>query len=148
MVDTVTRIDAVGRSVTSATGGAFGYDCLIYAVGSGSADPRVPGAAEFAYPIAALEEAQRLRTIIDAAPATAAVTVVAVASTGIETAAEQAEQGRRVTLVCGGALGPYLHPRVRRSVAKRLAKLRVTVLDGTDTSQEGWVFSRNVELVV
>ncbi|MFH8771110.1 NAD(P)/FAD-dependent oxidoreductase [Streptomyces sp. NPDC017958] len=133
VVDTVTRIDAPGRSVTSSTGGAFGYDYLIYAAGSGSADPRVPGAAEFAYPIAVLEEAQRLRTVIDSAPATAAVTVVGAGSTGIETAAELAEQGRRVTLVCGGALGPYLHPRVRRSVAKRLAKLGVTVLDGPDT---------------
>jgi NADH dehydrogenase FAD-containing subunit len=39
MVDTVTRIDAAERSVTLATGGTAGYDYLIYAVGSGSADP-------------------------------------------------------------------------------------------------------------
>ncbi|CAM5723082.1 hypothetical protein SCANM63S_09019 [Streptomyces canarius] len=37
-----------------------------------------------------------------------------------------------MTLVCGGVLGPYLHPRVRRSVAKRLSKLGVTVLEGPD----------------
>ncbi len=130
VVDTVTRIDAAERSVTLATGGTVGYDYLIYAVGSGSADPRVPGAAEFAYPIASLEEAQRLRPVIDAAPATAAVTVVGAGPTGIETAAELAEQGRTVTLVCGEVLGPYLHPRGRRSVAKRLATLGVTVLEG------------------
>jgi NADH:ubiquinone reductase (H+-translocating) len=130
VVDTVTRIDAAERSVTLATGGTVGYDYLIYAVGSGSADPRVPGAAEFAYPIASLEEAQRLRPVVDAAPATAAVTVVGAGPTGIETAAELAEEGRSVTLVCGEVLGPYLHPRGRRSVAKRLAKLGVTVLDG------------------
>ncbi|WP_200214407.1 NAD(P)/FAD-dependent oxidoreductase [Micromonospora coerulea] len=130
VVDTVTRIDAAERSVTLATGGTVGYDYLIYAVGSGSADPRVPGAAEFAYPIASLEEAQRLRPVVDAAPATAAVTVVGAGPTGIETAAELAEEGRTVTLVCGEVLGPYLHPRGRRSVAKRLAKLGVTVLDG------------------
>ncbi|MER7786744.1 FAD-dependent oxidoreductase [Streptomyces sp. NPDC097640] len=133
VVDTVTRIDAPGRGVTMASGGVVGYDYLIYAVGSGSADPGVPGAAEFGYPVATLEEAQRLRTAVDAAPATAAVAVVGAGSTGIETAAELAEQGRPVTLVCGGALGPYLHPRVRRSVAKRLAKLGVTVLEGPDT---------------
>ncbi len=75
VVDTVTRIDASERSVTLATGGTVGYDYLIYAVGSGSADPNVPGAAVFAYPIATLEEAQRLRPVLDAAPATAAVTV-------------------------------------------------------------------------
>ncbi|MFC3575675.1 NAD(P)/FAD-dependent oxidoreductase [Streptomyces yaanensis] len=132
VVDTVTRIDAAERSVMLATGGTVGYDYLIYAVGSGSADPCVPGAAEFAYPIAGLEEAQRLRPIVDAAPATAAVTVVGAGPTGIETAAELAELGRAVTLVCGGVLGPYLHPRGRRSVAKRLAELGVNVLDGPD----------------
>ncbi|MER6994232.1 FAD-dependent oxidoreductase [Streptomyces sp. NPDC000410] len=132
VVDTVTRIDAVGRSVTLASGGTIGYDYLVYALGSGSADPSVPGAAEFAYPIATLEEAQRLRPVVDAASATAPVTVVGAGPTGIETAAELAEAGRAVTLVCGGVLGPYLHARGRRSVAKRLARLGVTVLEGPD----------------
>ncbi|MFI9604714.1 NAD(P)/FAD-dependent oxidoreductase [Streptomyces sp. NPDC052043] len=138
VVDTVTRIDAAEHSVTPATGGTLDYDYLIYAVGSGSgsgsgsAGPSVPGAAEFAYPIASLEAAQRLRPVVDAAPATAPVTVVGAGPTGIETAAELAEQGRRVTLVCGGVLGPYLHTRGRRSVAQRLAELKVTVIDGPD----------------
>jgi NADH dehydrogenase FAD-containing subunit len=130
VVDTVTRINAAERSVTLETGDPFGYDYLIYAVGSGSADPSVPGAAEFAYPTASLEEAQRLRSIVDGAPATAHVTVVGGGPLGIETAAELAELGRTVTLVCGEQLGPYLHPRGRRSVAKGLSKLGVTVLDG------------------
>ncbi|MEQ7128057.1 FAD-dependent oxidoreductase [Actinopolymorpha sp. B11F2] len=130
VVDAVTRIDAAGRSVTLATGGTVGYDYLIYAVGSGSADPGVPGADEFAYPIATLEAALRLRPLLDAAPATAAVTVVGAGPTGIETAAELAEQGRRVTLACGDVLGPYLHPRGRNSVAKQLTKLGVTVVEG------------------
>jgi NADH dehydrogenase FAD-containing subunit len=132
VVDTVTRIGAADRSVTVATGGTIGYDYLIYAVGSGSAAPNVSGAAEFAYPIATLEEARRLRPALDAAPATAAVTVVGAGPTGIEIAAELAELGRTVTLVSGGVLGPYLHPRGRRSVAKRLAALGVTVLEGAE----------------
>ncbi|MEV8596306.1 FAD-dependent oxidoreductase [Streptomyces sp. NPDC052012] len=132
VVDTVTLIDAAERSVTLAAGGTLAYDYLIYAVGSGSAVPSVPGAAEFAYPIATLEEAQRLRAVLEATPATAPVTVVGAGPTGIETAAELAEQGRRVTLVCGGVLGPYLHTRGRRSVAERLAELGVTVVDGSD----------------
>ncbi|MEW1930289.1 FAD-dependent oxidoreductase [Streptomyces sp. NPDC088360] len=134
VVDTVTRIDAAERSVTLASGGALDYDHLIYAVGSGSADPSVPGAAEFAYPLADLEEARRLRPVVQAAPATAAVTVVGAGPTGIETAAELAEEGRTVTLVCGTELGPYLHPRGRRSVAKRLARLGVTVIEGPDAT--------------
>ncbi|MFE5630217.1 NAD(P)/FAD-dependent oxidoreductase [Streptomyces sp. NPDC056543] len=148
VADTVTRIDAAGRKLALASGGTVSYDYLVYAVGSGSADPSVPGAAEFAYPIGTFEEAERLRPVLDAAPATAAVTVVGAGPTGIETAAvtvvgagptgietaaELAEAGRAVTLVCGGVLGPYLHPRGRRSVAKRLAGLGVTVLDGPDT---------------
>ncbi|MEV7526631.1 FAD-dependent oxidoreductase [Streptomyces sp. NPDC091371] len=131
-VDTATRIDAADRTVTVASGDSVGYDYLVYAVGSGSADPGVPGAAEFAYPIATFEDAERLRPALDAAPATAPVTVVGAGPTGIETAAELAEQGRAVTLVCGGVLGPYLHTRGRRSVAKRLARLGVTVIDGSD----------------
>ncbi|MGS2617116.1 NAD(P)/FAD-dependent oxidoreductase [Micromonospora sp. LZ34] len=133
VVDTVARIDAADRSVALVEGGTVGYDYLIYAVGSGDIDLRVPGAADFAYPIATLEAAQRLRSVIDAKPATAPLTVVGAGPTGIETAAELAEQGRRVTLVCGGMLGPYLHPRARRTASKRLAKLGVTVLDGPDT---------------
>ncbi|MFC3499798.1 NAD(P)/FAD-dependent oxidoreductase [Micromonospora krabiensis] len=133
VVDSVTRIDAAQRRVTLAAGEPVGYDYLIYAVGSGSAGPGVPGVAEFAYPIATLEQAQRLRPIIDAAAPTAPVTVVGAGPTGIETAAELAEAGRTVTLVCGGVLGPYLHARGRRSVAKQLAKLGVSVLDGPGT---------------
>ncbi|MFD0901872.1 NAD(P)/FAD-dependent oxidoreductase [Actinomadura sediminis] len=125
VVGTVTRIDADGRRVLLENGDLLGYDYLVYAVGSG-ADPRVPGAAEFAYPIATLEEARRLRAAVEGADS---VTVVGGGPLGIETAAELAEAGRGVTLVCGGRLGPYLHPRARRAVARGLAKLGVTVLE-------------------
>ncbi|MFE6101194.1 NAD(P)/FAD-dependent oxidoreductase [Streptomyces laurentii] len=111
-------------------GRKLAYDYLVYAVGSGSADPGVPGAAEFAYPLADLEETHRLRTVLDDTPDTRTVTVVGAGPTGIETAAELAEQGRRVTLAAGGELGPYLHPKGRRAVARRLAALGVTVLTG------------------
>jgi NADH dehydrogenase FAD-containing subunit len=132
VIHTVTRIDASKRSVTLADGDNIGYDYLIYAAGSRNADPRVPGAAEFAYPIASYEHASMLRPVVDAAPADAAITVVGAGPTGIETATELAEQGRTVTLVSGRILGPYLHPHVRRSVAKRMAKLGVTVLAGPE----------------
>lgn len=133
VVDSVARIEAAERGVTLASGRRVGYDYLVYAVGSGGADPSVPGAAEFAHPIATLEDAQRLRPVLDAGPAQAGVTIVGAGPTGIETAAELAEQGRAVTLVCGGVLGPYLHARGRHSVAGRLAALGVTVLEGPDT---------------
>ncbi|MFC5905774.1 NAD(P)/FAD-dependent oxidoreductase [Streptacidiphilus monticola] len=130
VVDSVARIDAAKRELELASGGTLGYDYLVYAVGSAAAEPAVPGAGEFGYPLGSLEDARRLRAALDGQPADAAVTVVGGGPTGIETAAELAEQGRQVTLVCGGQLGPYLHPRGRRSVARHLAGLGVTVIDG------------------
>ena len=49
--------------------------------------------------------------------------------TGIETAAELAEQGRTVTLACGRTLAPSLSAPGRRYVAKWLTRHGVTVLD-------------------
>ncbi|MDK9497704.1 FAD-dependent oxidoreductase [Streptomyces katrae] len=133
-VDTVDRIDAPARTLALASGDRLAYDYLVYAVGSTGAELRVPGAAEHAHPVATLEDAQQLRPVLDAAPADAPVTVVGAGPTGIETAAELAGAGRPVTLVCGGTLGPYLHTRGRRSVARRLARLGVTVVDGPDST--------------
>jgi NADH:quinone reductase (non-electrogenic) len=130
VVDTATRIDTANRTVELATHPALDYDYVIYAVGSTGAVPEsVPGAVEFAYPIAELEQAQRLRTAIDNLHPDAPVTVVGAGLTGIEAATELAEQRHNVTLVCGGQLGPYLSEPGRRSVAKTLRKLGVTVLE-------------------
>ncbi|MGV0793597.1 NAD(P)/FAD-dependent oxidoreductase [Mycolicibacterium sp. XJ1819] len=130
VTDRATRIDPAARRVNLASGEPLVYDYLIYAVGSGVTAPAVPGAAEFAYHISEFEHATRLRHALDDAGPAAAVTVVGGGSTGIETAAELAEQGRPVTLVCGGVLGPYLAAPGRRSVARRLAELGVTVFHG------------------
>ena len=136
VVDTATRIDTANRTVGLASGSALDYDYVIYAVGStGVVPPSVPGAADFAYPIAELEQAQRLRAALDDVHRDAPVTVVGAGLTGIEAATELAEQGRKVTLVCGGRLGPTLSVPGRRSVAKVLARLRVAVLE-TDVVTE------------
>ena len=130
VVDTATRIDTANRIVELASGSALDYDYVIYAVGSTGAVPAsVPGAAEFAYPIAELEQAQRLRAVIDNLHPDAPITVVGAGLTGIEAATEFAEQGRNVTLVCGGRLGPTLSVPGRRSVAKALRKLGVKMLE-------------------
>jgi NADH:ubiquinone reductase (H+-translocating) len=130
VVDTATRIDTATGTVELATRPALAFDHLIYAVGStGVAPTSVPGAAEFAHPIAELEQAQRLRAAMhDLAPG-APVTVVGGGLTGIEAASELAEQGHAVTLVCGGQLGAYLSERGRRSAAKGLRKLGIQVLE-------------------
>ena len=130
VVDSATRIDAGARRVELAGGSVLDYDYLIYAVGSTGAVPAaVPGATEFAYPISELEEAQRLRARLQDVPMTAPVVVVGGGLTGIETASEFAEAGRKVTLV-GDALGPSLGSSGRKSVAKALRKLGVRVVAG------------------
>lgn len=133
LVDTAQRIDAPARTVTLASGGTVDYDYLIYAVGSTGAALTVPGAAEFAHPISELEHGAPLREAIAGIRLGEPVTVVGAGPTGIEMATELAEAGHAVTLVCGGVLGPYLHERGRKSVAKVMRKLGVDVVDGPDT---------------
>jgi NADH dehydrogenase len=130
VVDTAERINTCDRQIELASSFVLDYDYLIYAVGSTGAVPAaVPGAAEFAYPIAEFEYAERLRAALDELHPDAPVTVVGAGLTGIETASELAEQGRPVSLVCGGTLGPSLSRPGRRSVAKWLRRLGVNVLE-------------------
>ncbi|KFZ77960.1 pyridine nucleotide-disulfide oxidoreductase [Amycolatopsis sp. MJM2582] len=130
VVDSVARIDTATRTVELASGGGLAYDYVIYAVGSTAATPSaVPGAVEFGVPVAEFEDAQRLRARLDELPPAAPITVVGGGLTGIETAAELAERGRPVTLVCGRALAPYLSAPGRRSVARWMSRHGVTVLE-------------------
>jgi hypothetical protein len=123
--------------VVLASGEALDYDYVIYTVGSTGAVPTgVPGAAEYAYPVAEFELAQRLRSAIDGLYPDAPITVVGGGLTRIETAAELAEQGRAVTLVCGGMLAPSLSEPGRRSIAKRLKRMRVNVLETAVVAEE------------
>jgi NADH dehydrogenase len=136
VVDSATRIDTTNRTVELAHLPALEYDYVIYAVGSTGAVPAsVPGAVQHAYPIAELEQARRLRAVVDELPEDASITVVGGGLTGIEAATELGEQGRNVTLICGGRLGPYLSERGRSSTRKVLRKLGVDVLEA-DTVTE------------
>ena len=131
VVDNATRIDTAARKVELASGAALDYDHLIYAVGSTGVAPwSVPGAAEFAYPIGELEYAQQLRAKLAELRPDAPITVVGAGLTGTETAAELAEHGHAVTLVCGGNLVPSLSEQGRRYTARWLKRHGATVLDG------------------
>jgi NADH dehydrogenase len=130
VVENAARINTTDATIELTTGAVLDYDYVIYAVGSTGVLPTtVPGAAEFAYPLAELEQAERLRDVLDELHPDAPVTVVGAGLTGIETASELAERGRRVSLVCGGVLGPSLSRPGRRSVAKWLRRLGVDVLE-------------------
>ncbi|HWD63330.1 MAG TPA: FAD-dependent oxidoreductase, partial [Humibacter sp.] len=130
VVDTATRIDTGARTVHLASGSALDFDYVIYAVGStGSIPSSVAGAREFAVSVAELESAQRIRAAVDALPQDAPITVVGGGLTGIETAAELAEQGHRVTLVGGGALAASFSVASRRYIATWLARHHVWVFE-------------------
>ncbi|MGB3484170.1 MAG: FAD-dependent oxidoreductase [Mycobacterium sp.] len=127
VVDSAERIDADAKELRLATGATLDYDYLVYAVGSTAPVPAaVPGARDFAYPLGELEAAQRLTARLADVPLQAPIVAVGGGLTGIEAASEWAEAGRNVTLVTG-ALGPSLAKGGRRSVARRLKKLGVTV---------------------
>ena len=129
VVDGAERIDAAARRVELTSGAALDYDYLVYAVGSTGAVPAgVQGAREFAYPLSELEQAQRLRARLADTPMAAPVVIVGGGLTGIEAASEFAEAGRTVTLV-SDKLAPSLSDPGRRSVARRLRKLGVTVIE-------------------
>ena len=129
VVDSAERINSADRQIELASSFVLDYDYLIYAVGSTGVVPAaVPGAVEFAYPVAEFERAERLRDALDELHPDAPVVVIGAGLTGIETASELAGQ-RRVTLVCGGVLGPSLSRPGRRSVAKWLRRLGVDVLE-------------------
>jgi NADH dehydrogenase FAD-containing subunit len=129
VIDGGERIDATARRVELTSGATLDYDYLVYAVGSTGAVPAgVPGAREFAYPLSEIEQAVRLRARLEDTPMSAPIVIVGGGLTGVEAASEFAEAGRTVTLV-SDRLAPSLSNPGRRSVAKRLRKLGVTVIE-------------------
>ncbi|ORB52746.1 FAD-dependent oxidoreductase [Mycobacteroides saopaulense] len=136
VVDGAARVDARARMVRLESGDILDYDYLVYAVGStDSAPAEIPGLAEFAYPLAEFESAQRLRQALETADHDAPITVVGAGLTGIEMAAELADLGRQVRLVCGGRLAPAFGAPARRSIAMWFARRRVDVLENATVSE-------------
>ncbi|MFI2361940.1 NAD(P)/FAD-dependent oxidoreductase [Promicromonospora sp. NPDC019610] len=131
VVDGARRIDTVDRTVHLASGRTLDYDYVVYAVGSTGAVPStVPGAVEHAASVAELEPALRLRDRLAALDPAAPVVVVGGGLTGIETAAELVERGRRVTLVSGSPLAPSLSAAGRRYIDRWLRHNGARVVTG------------------
>lgn len=134
VVDTAERIDPAARRVELNSGATLDYDYLIYAVGSTAAvSEGARGVAEFAYPLAELEQAERLRRRLQDVPQSAPVVVVGGGLTGIEAASELAEAGRTVTIVAD-VIAPSLADPGRRAVARRLAHLGVNIVAGAQVT--------------
>ncbi|WLP90480.1 FAD-dependent oxidoreductase [Gordonia sp. NB41Y] len=130
IVDAAEHIDAAHRRVRLASGTVLGYDLLIYAVGSAGATT-IPGAAEHALAICEWESAGRIRERIATLPERSAISVVGGGLTGVETAAELAGLGHRITLVAGGEITPGISPRARASTRATLRRLGVIVREHT-----------------
>lgn len=130
VVDTATRIDTTAGQVELASGERLRYDHLVYAVGStATANPSIHGAAEHGFVIGEWEATQRLRSRLDHTSADVPISVVGGGLTGMETAAELAESGRPVRLLCGGRIAASFGESARRAAYDRLTDLGVEITE-------------------
>ncbi|MFD3798700.1 NAD(P)/FAD-dependent oxidoreductase [Streptomyces californicus] len=132
----VTGLDPERRTValTGENGpGELSYDTLLYTLGSSAAHHGVPGAAEYAYDVAGLGPALRLRERLAGLREGGSVLVVGEGLTGIETATELAEShpGLSVGLAARGELGAWLSPRARRHLRAAFDRFGITVHEHT-----------------
>ncbi|QUD84736.1 FAD-dependent oxidoreductase [Gordonia polyisoprenivorans] len=141
IVATAEHIDAPGRQVGLDSGDRLDYDWLIYAVGSsGSAaigSAAIEGAADHAQQVTDWESATRLRNRLAELRGTGRVTVVGGGLTGIETAAELAEAGHRVTLVTADEIASSLSVRGRERTRRALEHLGVVCHEHTRVERIG-----------
>ena len=136
---TVLGIDAEARMLSVTAGGAVtdqSYDTLVYAVGSVAA-LKVPGAEEFAHPLGNIEGAESARLAIATGEHDQSIVVVGGGATGVEAAAEFAEQypSASVTLVSRGDVLGHLPAPSRRAVLTTLRRLGVTVLESSGVAR-------------
>jgi NADH dehydrogenase len=138
VVDSAEYIDTAHRTVELASGHGVDYDHLIYAAGSTALLPEsIPGAVDFAHSAAEYESAQRLRNAVDVLRPDDRITVVGAGLTGIEVAAEFAVQGRAVTLITDGRVGPSLGAPACCAVTRWLHRRGVGILENTMVTEVG-----------
>jgi NADH:ubiquinone reductase (H+-translocating) len=121
------------------------YDTLIYAVGSVAAIG-VPGAEQFAYLIANPDGAQAARDAIADLEPGQRIVVVGGGATGVEAAAEIAEQhpDAQVALLCGGNILGFMTAKARSRISRTLGRLGVRVHENASVAR---VLEHGVELV-
>ncbi len=115
----VTRLDLDRRVARLVGGGELGFDRVVFALGSVGDAGAVPGVREHASVIS--DEAGALRLRAQLARGAHEVVVVGGGPTGIETAAELAEQGVGVTLVASPGVGGFLSPAGQWYLVRALA---------------------------
>ncbi|AYV29585.1 NADH dehydrogenase-like protein YjlD [Streptomyces sp. ADI95-16] len=137
----VTALDADRKTVDltgeGLAGETLGYDSLVYALGSTSADQGVPGVAEYAHNVSGKRDALRLRARLAELEPGGTVLVVGGGLTGIEAAAEFAEArpDLKVAIAARGGVGDRLSDKARRHLRGAFDRLGVTVHEGADVTR-------------
>ncbi|SHF07513.1 NAD(P)/FAD-dependent oxidoreductase [Streptoalloteichus hindustanus] len=140
VVARVTAVDAEARTVRlDAAPHSLSYDTLVYALGSGADDNRVPGVAEHAFTAADADGATRLRAHLATVRSGGVVAVAGGGLTGIEVAAEVAESrpGLRVELYTDGRVGGWLSDRAQQHIRRAFDRLDVRVHEGVRITEVG-----------
>ncbi len=123
----VTQIDLESRVARLVGGAELAFERLVFALGSVGDTGAVAGVREHASVIGDESGALRLRAQL--ARGAREVVVVGGGPTGIETAAELAEHGARVTLVASPGVGGFLSPAGQWYLLRALARLGVRIVD-------------------
>jgi NADH dehydrogenase FAD-containing subunit len=129
----VTAVDAGARSVRIDDQQVLSYDTLVYALGSVADTSRVPGVEEHAYSLSGRHEAELLAARLERLDG-GTVVVAGTGLTGVESAAEIAEQypGLDVVLVGRNEPGATMRPRAKAYLRAALDRLGVRVRTGAE----------------
>ncbi|MFG1841618.1 NAD(P)/FAD-dependent oxidoreductase [Micromonospora sp. NPDC049175] len=132
----VTAVDADAKTVRIDDSRVLRYDTLVYGLGSVTDTAAVPGVEEHAY---TLDGAGEATALADRLARLGGGTVVVVGSglTGVETAAEIAEQRPDLDVVLVGRQDPgaRMSARARSHLRAALARLGVQVISGTTVTK-------------
>ncbi|MFI6002078.1 NAD(P)/FAD-dependent oxidoreductase [Streptomyces sp. NPDC051366] len=129
----VTAVDTVARTVRLDDDRILHYDTLVYGLGGVADTAAVPGAEDHAYTLNSAEDAEVLADRL-ARIGSGTVVVAGNGLTGIESAAEIAEQhpGLNVVLLGRSEPGAAMNPKAKRYLHSALERLGVQVRSGAE----------------
>ncbi|KAA0016506.1 NAD(P)/FAD-dependent oxidoreductase [Antrihabitans cavernicola] len=140
----VTAVDPDAKAVWIDGRGALTYDTLVFGIGSHTDTTAVPGVDDYAFTLDTVGDAERLATRLNSL-GTGTVVIGGSGLTGVEVAAEIAEQHPELDVVLLGrhAPGSMLSPKLRTYLQGALDRLGVQVRAGVDVVK---VLTDSVEL--
>ncbi|GAA3391173.1 NAD(P)/FAD-dependent oxidoreductase [Cryptosporangium minutisporangium] len=141
----VTAVDADAKSVRIDDDRVLHYDTLVYGLGSVADTASVPGVEDYAYTLSSARDAESLASRL-AQLRSGTVVVAGSGLTGIESAAELAEQYPQLNVVLVGRSEPgaAMNPKAKAYVRSALLRLGVEVRSGAEVTK---VLPDAVELV-